>query len=237
MREGNSDRRVATAVKEYARKHPHSIGKWSKDSTSHVTHMWGDFFGSEQSAVVTKAGSLRIELSDQDGKTRVLKESVTVAEGEVLAAQTMSIHALQAFYAKAIDEAKAEGILLSLHLKATMMKVSDPIMFGHAVPRITATSSTSTPPLSNRSASRRTTASGTSTPRSRAFLPSHTQRWENGLRRVYATRPPLAMVDSSKGITNLRAERRHHRRVDARGDPRFGSDVGTRREAARHPRR
>src|SRR5688572_17141467 len=134
LREGNSDRRVAAPVKEYARKHPHSMGAWSPDSKTHVAHMErGDFYGSEQSAVVAEAGSVRIELTDAQGKTTVLKPSVKVAAGDVVAATAMSRRALREFYAQAIDEAKAAGLLLSLHLKATMMKVSDPIMFGHAV--------------------------------------------------------------------------------------------------------
>jgi isocitrate dehydrogenase len=204
LREGNSDRRVATAVKAYARKHPHSMGKWSKDSKSHVTHMsGGDFFGSEQSAVVTKAGSLRIELTGKDGTTRVLKESVKVAEGDVLAAQTMSIAALQAFYTKAIDEAKAEGVLLSLHLKATMMKVSDPIMFGHAVrayyqdvfEKHAATFDSLGVSPNN--------GIGDAYAKIKSLPADQRAAIEADLQSVYASRPPLAMVDSSKGITNL----------------------------------
>ena len=134
LREGNSDRRVASSVKQYARSHPHSMGAWSKDSKSHVTHMTsGDFYANEQSVVVSAAGKLRIELVDTSGNTTVLKDGVAVTEGDVIAASVMSRRALTEFFAKAIDETKAEGVLLSLHLKATMMKVFDPIMFGHAV--------------------------------------------------------------------------------------------------------
>ena len=134
LREGNSDRRVAASVKEYARQHPHSMGAWSRDSKSHVVHMAsGDFYGSEQSVVIADAGVLRIELTGKDGNTTVLKDGVKVSANDVVAASVMSRRALQAFFAQSIDDAKATGVLLSLHLKATMMKVSDPIMFGHAV--------------------------------------------------------------------------------------------------------
>ena len=133
LREGNSDRRVAAAVKAYARSHPHSMGVWNSESKTHVAHMSsGDFYGNEQSAVVESAGVLRIELAGSDGVTTALKE-VTVDAGDVVGASMMSWRALQAFFAQSIADARAQGLLLSLHLKATMMKVSDPIMFGHAV--------------------------------------------------------------------------------------------------------
>jgi isocitrate dehydrogenase len=204
LREGNSDRRVAAPVKAYARKHPHSMGAWSKDSKSHVVHMdEGDFYGSEQSALVTAAGSLRIELTDNQGKTTVLKESVKVTEGELLATQVMSRRALCAFYEKAIAAAKAEGVLLSLHLKATMMKVSDPIMFGHAVTayyrdvfeKHAATFQALGVDPDN----------GIGDVYSKITSLPQEQRAaiEADIQAVYATRPPLAMVDSSRGITNL----------------------------------
>ena len=131
LREGNSDRRAPKAVKENVRKHPHRMGKWSADSKSHIAHMAGDdFFGSETSATMAAAGSLKIELVGADGKARVLKESVKVKEGEIVDASRMSRAALARFAAEQIADAKATGVLFSLHLKATMMKVSDPIMFG-----------------------------------------------------------------------------------------------------------
>ena len=133
LREGNSDRRVAAAVKQYAQKHPHTVGAWTKDAKSHVAHMEaGDFYGSEQSVVVEKSGSVSIELVS-NGTVTVLKEKTAVLEGEVIDAAVMSVNALRDFYEKEISAAKAENILLSLHVKATMMKVSDPILFGHAV--------------------------------------------------------------------------------------------------------
>jgi isocitrate dehydrogenase len=134
LREGNSDRRVAPSVKRYARKHPHSMGRWSKDSKTHVASMGGgDFYSSEQSAVVQKSGKLKIELTSNRGEKTVLKDGVSVKEGDVIAASVLNRRALRDFFTKQIADAKAKGLLLSLHLKATMMKVSDPIMFGHAV--------------------------------------------------------------------------------------------------------
>ncbi len=134
LREGNSDRRAAGAVKQYARQHPHKMGAWSPDSKTHVAHMSaGDYYGSEKSVTVDAAGSFRIELVGADGAVTVLKEKTPYKAGEVIDAAVMNVGALRAFYAEQIAAAKADGVLLSLHLKATMMKVSDPIMFGHAV--------------------------------------------------------------------------------------------------------
>src|SRR5688572_10832766 len=134
LREGNSDRRVAASVKQYAKAHPHSMGKWSSGSKSHVSSMsGGDFYGSEQSAVIATTGTLSIEFIDNaTGGSSVLKE-VPVDAGDVIGASSMSRRRLQEFFAAQIEDTKAKGVLLSLHLKATMMKVSDPIMFGHAV--------------------------------------------------------------------------------------------------------
>src|SRR6185436_5527091 len=132
LREGNSDRRVSPSVKQYAKKHPHSMGKWSPDSKSHVANMSsGDFYSSEKSVVIAKAGKVRIELTDEKGAKTVLKEGLAVQEGEVLDATVMNCAALREFFEKETEAAKQQGVLLSLHLKATMMKVSDPIMFGH----------------------------------------------------------------------------------------------------------
>jgi isocitrate dehydrogenase len=133
LREGNSDRRVAVAVKKYAQKNPHRVGAWTKDSRSHVAHMdANDFYGSEKSVVVNQAGIVKIELVTSSGVT-VLKEKTNVTAGELIDAAVMSVKALRSFYESAITAAKAEDILLSLHVKATMMKISDPILFGHAV--------------------------------------------------------------------------------------------------------
>jgi len=129
LREGNSDRRVALAVKNFARAHPHSMGAWDPSSNTHVAHMdGGDFYENEQSVVIGKAGNIRIEL-ESNGDVSVLREAVPVLDGEVVDATAMSCGKLRAFLAEEIDAAKESGVLLSLHLKATMMKVSDPIMF------------------------------------------------------------------------------------------------------------
>jgi isocitrate dehydrogenase len=134
LREGNSDRRAAESVKQYARTHPHSMGAWSPESRTNVTHMTADDFrSSERSVVIGKAGELRIELVADDGTTTVLRESVPVLEGEVVDATVMRVGPLREFLAAQIQRAKDEGVLFSVHLKATMMKVSDPIIFGHVV--------------------------------------------------------------------------------------------------------
>lgn len=134
LREGNSDRRAPLSVKNFAKKNPHSMGKWAKDSKSHVAHMTdGDFYGSEQSVTLSDAGSVNIVLTQKDGQEVVLKSGLKLLAGEIIDAAVLSKKALVSFYEREIENAKAEDVLLSLHLKATMMKVSDPIMFGHAV--------------------------------------------------------------------------------------------------------
>ncbi len=134
LREGNSDRRAPFAVKNYACKHPHSMGAWSADSASHVDSMSaGDFYGSEQSITLNQATELTISLQGTDGSTEVLKSGLKVQEGEVIDASTLSVSQYRAFIQKAKQDAQQKGVLFSLHLKATMMKVSDPILFGHAV--------------------------------------------------------------------------------------------------------
>ena len=134
LREGNSDRRAAGAVKQYARNHPHKMGAWSSVSKSHVASMSdGDFYGSEVSTTVPSATNARIELVGANGAITVLKAKTPLAAGEIIDAAVMSRKALRAFFAEQIEAAKTEGVLFSLHLKATMMKISDPIVFGHAV--------------------------------------------------------------------------------------------------------
>ena len=134
LREGNSDRRVAGPVKAYAQAHPHSMGAWSKDSKSHVASMTeGDFFGSEQSHTCDSDTTVTIKHIDEDGNETILKEALPLLEGEVLDASCMSAAKLEAFLDEQIEDAKAQGVLFSLHMKATMMKVSDPIIFGHCV--------------------------------------------------------------------------------------------------------
>ena len=134
LREGNSDRRAPRAVKQYAQKNPHRMGAWSSDSKTHVAHMdGGDFYSNEKSVTVNKAGSVKIELVDNNGSTTVLKDKIELKEGEVIDVTVMSKKALVTFLEKQFADAKEQGVLLSLHMKATMMKVSDPIIFGHAV--------------------------------------------------------------------------------------------------------
>src|SRR5687768_9100638 len=204
LREGNSDRRVAAPVKEYARKHPHSMGAWSRDSKTHVAHMQhGDFYESEQSAVIAEAGSVRIELTDAAGKTTVLKPSVKVSAGDVVAATAMSQRALRDFFAKAIDDAKAAGVLLSLHLKATMMKVSDPIMFGHAVRAYYKEVFDAHAAVFDALGVDADNGIGDVYAKIQGLPENQRAAIEADIQRVYATRPPVAMVDSSKGITNL----------------------------------
>ena len=204
LREGNSDRRVAAAVKAYARAHPHSMGAWRPDSRTHVTHMAaGDFYGSEQSASISATGTLRIDFTGSDGVSTVLKDGITVDTDDVIGASVMSRRALQAFFAEAIADAKATGLLLSLHLKATMMKVSDPIMFGHAVREYYKDV------FEKHAAVFQTLGVDPDNGIGDAYakiqsLPSNQRAViEADLNAVYATRPPLAMVDSSRGITNL----------------------------------
>ena len=134
LREGNSDRRAPAAVKNYARANPHSMGAWSSDSASHVSHMTsGDFRSNEKSVTIDQAGTVRIEYVNADGAVTVMKPDFAVQAGEIVDSTYMSKTALTTFLAAQVKEAKAQGVLLSLHLKATMMKVSDPILFGHAV--------------------------------------------------------------------------------------------------------
>jgi len=204
LREGNSDRRVATSVKQYAKKHPHSMGKWSKDSKTHVASMaGGDFYSSEQSVVVPKAGAVKIELTGNRGEKTVLKESVSVKEGDTLAGSSMSRRALRDFFAKQIADAKAKGVLLSLHLKATMMKVSDPIMFGHAVEvyfeevfRKHAETLASLGVEPNNGV-------GDLYAKLKSLPDDKRAAIEADLAAVLEELPKLAMVDSAKGITNL----------------------------------
>ena len=134
LREGNSDRRAPRAVKEYARKHPHSMAEWSQASRSHVSHMHrGDFYHGEKSMTLDKACDVKMELTTKAGKTIVLKPKVSLKDGEIIDSMFMSKKELVAFYEKEIDDAYKTGVMFSLHVKATMMKVSHPIVFGHCV--------------------------------------------------------------------------------------------------------
>jgi len=204
LREGNSDRRVAGAVKAYARSHPHSMGVWSPGSKSHVASMSdGDFHSSEKSAVVAAPGNLKITLATGTGAVQVLKETVPVLEGEVVDAAVMSRNKLRAFFEEAMQDAGTQGVLLSLHMKATMMKVSDPIIFGHAVEvyfrEVFAQHAAVFAELGVN------TRNGLGDVYAKIATLPDTQRHEieADLLEVFHARPELAMVDSDKGITNL----------------------------------
>ena len=204
LREGNSDRRVAASVKQYAKSHPHSMGAWSSDCKSHVSSMTShDFYGNEQSAVIGTTATLAIEFVDAGtGGSSVLKE-VAVDTGDVIAASAMNCRALQDFFAASIADAKAKGVLLSLHLKATMMKVSDPIMFGHAVKAYYKDVFDKYAATFERLGIDPDNGVGDVYAKIQSLPADQKAAIEADLQAVYATRPPLAMVDSSKGITNL----------------------------------
>ncbi len=204
LREGNSDRRVAAAVKAFAKKHPHSMGAWNKESKSHVAHMSdGDFYASEQSAVVSADGGLRIEHVGSDGTTTVLRDSVPVLAREVVDSSVMNCAALRDFFEKEIDAAKADDVLFSLHLKATMMKVSDPIMFGHAVRAYYRDALDKHANLFDELGVDAKNGIGDAYEKI-ADLPDDLRAViEADIEAVYETRPAQAMVDSDRGITNL----------------------------------
>ncbi|QDH79156.1 NADP-dependent isocitrate dehydrogenase [Echinicola soli] len=204
LREGNSDRRAPQAVKQFARNNPHSMGEWSADSKSHVASMSeGDFYGSEQSLTMPEAGTVKIQLEANDGSVTVLKEGLALQEGEVIDSSVMSVKKLQAFLAEQKEDAKAKGILFSLHMKATMMKVSDPIIFGHAVKVFFA-------PVFEKHAA---TIKELGVDVNNGFgdlvgaldkLPADKrQEIEADIEACLADSPDLAMVNSHKGITNL----------------------------------
>lgn len=204
LREGNSDRRVAAPVKEYAKKNPHSMGEWSADSKTHVAHMsQGDFFASEQSHVMNAAGSVRIELVSDGGETTILKDDLKLQEGEVIDASAMSCRQLQAFLAEAMDDAKANDILLSLHMKATMMKVSDPIIFGHAVRVYYKDVFEKHGETLAELGVNPNNGIGDLYAKIEALPEDQRAAIVADVEAVYETRPRLAMVDSDRGITNL----------------------------------
>ncbi|MDX1348329.1 MAG: NADP-dependent isocitrate dehydrogenase [Thiomicrorhabdus chilensis] len=204
LREGNSDRRAPTSVKNFAKKHPHSMGAWSADSKSSVAHMSeGDFYGSEKSLTVEKATEFKIEFVNEQGQTQELKGYAPLQKGEVIDAAVMSQKALRDFLAKSIAEAKEQGVLFSLHLKATMMKVSDPIIFGQAVAvffeEVFAKHADTFAELGVNP------NNGLGDVYSKiAALPAEKQaEIESDINAVLAAKADMAMVDSDKGITNL----------------------------------
>ncbi|MEO3726056.1 NADP-dependent isocitrate dehydrogenase [Pseudomonas syringae] len=204
LREGNSDRRAPLSVKNYARKHPHKMGAWAKDSKSHVAHMsTGDFYGSEKAALIDAADAVKIELIAKDGTATVLKEKTTVQAGEILDCSVMSKKALRAFIAAEIDSAKQQGVLLSVHLKATMMKVSDPIMFGQIVAEFYKDALTKHADVLAEIGFNLNNGIGDLYARIKSLPAEQQAQIEADVQAVYAARPSLAMVNSDKGITNL----------------------------------
>ena len=204
LREGNSDRRAPSSVKAYARKNPHSMGAWSKDSQSRVASMQdGDFFGSEQSVTVDKATSVRIEHVDGAGNTTVLKPEVKLLDGEIIDGSRMSAAKLQAFIGEQIDAAKEQGVLFSLHMKATMMKVSDPIIFGHAVKVFYKDVFDKHGELFNELGVDVKNGIGDVYARIENLDEAKRKEIEADIMAVYDKRPRVAMVDSDRGITNL----------------------------------
>ncbi|WP_434577457.1 NADP-dependent isocitrate dehydrogenase [Pseudomonas sp. Z5-35] len=204
LREGNSDRRAPLSVKNYARKHPHKMGAWAADSKSHVAHMsTGDFYGSEKAALIDAAGSVKIELIAKDGTATVLKEKTTVQAGEILDCAVMGKKALRDFIAAEIEDAKQKGVLLSVHLKATMMKVSDPIMFGQIVAEYYKDALAKHAQVLEQIGFNLNNGIGDLYARIKALPAEQQAQIEADIQAVYAVRPSLAMVNSDKGITNL----------------------------------
>ncbi|WP_341523447.1 NADP-dependent isocitrate dehydrogenase [Pseudomonas sp. G.S.17] len=204
LREGNSDRRAPLSVKNYARKHPHKMGAWSPESKSHVSYMSeGDFYGSEKAALIEAAGSVKIELIAQDGTTTVLKEKTAVKAGEIIDCSTMSKKALRSFIAAEIEDAKAKGVLFSVHLKATMMKVSDPIMFGQIVAEYYKDALAKHADILKQVGFSLNNGIGDLYDRITVLPADKQAEIKADIEAVYAVRAPLAMVNSDKGITNL----------------------------------
>lgn len=204
LREGNSDRRAPLSVKNYARKHPHKMGAWHADSKAHVAHMSaGDFYGSERSALIGAAGSVRIELTAADGATMVLKEKTALKAGEIIDASVLSKKALRAFLAEQIEDAKRKEVLFSVHLKATMMKVSDPIIFGHAVSVFYQDVLDKHAGVLAQAGFNPNNGIGDLYARLKDLPEDTRAAIEADLKAEYARRPQLAMVNSDKGITSL----------------------------------
>lgn len=204
LREGNSDRRAPLAVKEYARKNPHSMGEWSADSKSHVASMTeGDFYGSEKSLTLNKACNVRIEHVSPGGVVTVLKEKIALLDGEIIDASVMSCDALRDFLELEISAAKDENVLLSVHLKATMMKVSDPIIFGHAVTVFFRYAFEKHAKLFDEIGVDTNNGLGDLYQKIAELPEEKRLEVEADIQACYDKRPKLAMVNSDKGITNL----------------------------------
>ena len=204
LREGNSDRRAPLSVKAFAQKHPHKMGAWSADSKSHVAFMSaGDFYGSEKSLTLVEPTTVKIEFVDAAGQITVLKDKTPLLAGEIIDTSVMNVRSLRKFYADQIADAKATGVLLSLHLKATMMKVSDPIMFGHAVTVFYKDVFEKYADTIKELGVNVNNGLGDLYAKIQKLPDAKRAEIEADIQAVYATRPALAMVDSDKGITNL----------------------------------
>lgn len=204
LREGNSDRRAPKAVKNYARKHPHSMGAWSRDSKTHVASMdSGDFYATEKSVELKEDSSFRIVLEESNGNTTILKKDAPLLKGEIIDSAVMNRKALRAFFKKEIASAKKEGVLLSLHLKATMMKVSDPIIFGHALSVYFESLFETRGEQLQKLGVNPNNGLGDLLKRIESLPENEKQEILNLIENAYQSGPDLAMVDSDKGISNL----------------------------------
>ena len=204
LREGNSDRRAPISVKNFSKKNPHKLGAYTVDSISEVSHMTsGDFYANEQSITACEGGEFRIEFIGKDGSVKILKDKLKGEPGEVVSSSFISKKALRAFYAEQIEVAKQKGQLLSLHLKATMMKVSDPIMFGHAVEVFYADVFEKHAAALKQAGVNPNMGLGDLYKKIESLPADKKAEIEADIKAVYAKRPALAMVDSDKGITNL----------------------------------
>jgi isocitrate dehydrogenase len=204
LREGNSDRRAPLSVKAYARKHPHKMGAWSSDSKTHVSHMKsGDFRSNEKSMTMTSGTDARIEFVGQDGKPTVLKQKIALQAGEVIDATFMSKRALRQFLEEQIEDAKKQGVLFSLHMKATMMKISDPKIFGHAVTVYYKDVFEKHGETLKKLGVDPDNGIGDLYLKIKALPDDQRKAIEADIQEVYKKRPPMAMVNSDKGITNL----------------------------------
>ncbi|CAB3682410.1 NADP-dependent isocitrate dehydrogenase [Achromobacter piechaudii] len=204
LREGNSDRRAPLSVKNYARKHPHKMGAWSADSKSHVAHMSdGDFYGTEKSALIAEAGDVKIELTAADGTKTVLKEKTPVKAGEIIDAAVLSTAKLKSFLQAQIEDAKTTGVLFSVHLKATMMKVSDPVIFGHVVSVFYKDVLTKHAAVLKQAGFDPNNGIGDLYAKIQSLPADQQAAITADIDAAYKTLPQLAMVNSDKGITNL----------------------------------
>jgi isocitrate dehydrogenase len=206
LREGNSDRRVARSVKEFAKKNPHKLGAWSKDCKSHVSHMAnGDFFHNEKSVTIENPTEVKFEFEDKSGNKTVLKEKLALQKGEVFDATFMSAKALRQFIEAQLEDAKAKNLLFSVHLKATMMKVSDPIIFGHFVSVYFKDVFAKHAAVFKELGISADMGLGDLYAKIKSLPEAQRAEIEADIQATYKVRPPLAMVDSAKGITNLHA--------------------------------